>query len=315
MTIRPVDMPALRASLIEHYNKPTVVNWWKSRPSFPAMELFSDDEAARKIFSLNPSGAERRASEAEALAEAELFFVAAPMAELASEAAKSLPSFKVDEFDLPSPTGFLIFEKPIAKDTNYTGEDVYISGASWRTIDLGVDGPLLWFSFYVDFYRVWDDAVSAGKETPEQAAFQKANSPRFTYTTDGATLLRGPQDKRPNGVLNLWGKTIASTWLLMKQTLAEISQPTYTRADRRRLARRGAALDAVRVIELRRPRHSGPSGESDREYHHQWIVRGHWRQQWFPKREVHRPVWIAPHIKGPEGAPMLGGEKVHTWKR
>lgn len=315
MAIRPVDMPALRADLIEHYNQPTVIDWWKNTPRLPALELFSDEDATQKLFSLNPHGSERRASEAEALAEAELFFVTAPMAELASEAAKSLPSFKVAEFDLPSPTGFLIFEKPIAKDTNYDGNDVYISGASWRTIDLGADGPLLWFSFYVDVHRVWDDAAASGQESPEQAAFQKANSPRFTYSTDGATILHGPQDQRQQGVLNLWGKTIATAWLLMQQTLAEVSEPTYTRADRRRLARRGATPDAVRVIELRRPRGSGPSGESDREYHHQWIVRGHWRQHWYPKREVHRPVWIAPHIKGPDGAPMLGGEKVHTWKR
>jgi hypothetical protein len=69
------------------------------------------------------------------------------------------------------------------------------------------------------------------------------------------------------------------------------------------------------VIELRRPKTSSGPGDGDREYHHQWIVRGHWRQQWHPKRQVHRPVWIAPHIKGPEGAPLIGGEKVYALKR
>jgi hypothetical protein len=69
----------------------------------------------------------------------------------------------------------------------------------------------------------------------------------------------------------------------------------------------------VRVINLRRRAASTIAGQSDREYHHQWIVRGHWRDQWYASRGVHRPVWIAPHVKGPEGAPMLGGEKVHAW--
>jgi hypothetical protein len=44
-------------------------------------------------------------------------------------------------------------------------------------------------------------------------------------------------------------------------------------------------------------------------------VRGHWRQQWYPSIQDHRPVWIAPHRKGPEDAPMLGGEKVYQWSR
>jgi hypothetical protein len=29
-----------------------------------------------------------------------------------------------------------------------------------------------------------------------------------------------------------------------------------------------------------------------------WIVRGHWRNQWYQKDEVHRPKWIDPYWKG-----------------
>jgi hypothetical protein len=100
----------------------------------------------------------------------------------------------------------------------------------------------------------------------------------------------------------------------MQQTLAQTTEVHVDRAARKRLRRLGQEPTPVRVIELRRPAHSG-SGDGSREFHHQWIVRGHWRQQWYPAREVHRPVWIAPHIKGPEGAPLIGGEKVYAWKR
>jgi hypothetical protein len=34
-------------------------------------------------------------------------------------------------------------------------------------------------------------------------------------------------------------------------------------------------------------------------------------QAWGHRRELRRPVWISPHVKGPEGASMLGGEKVY----
>jgi hypothetical protein len=101
----------------------------------------------------------------------------------------------------------------------------------------------------------------------------------------------------------------------MAQTVVSVEDAQYDRAAKRRFQRQGCEPPRVRVITLRRLAGSAASHESDREYHHQWIVRGHWRQQWFPARQVHRPVWIAPHIKGPEGAPLLGGEKVYAWRR
>lgn len=119
---------------------------------------------------------------------------------------------------------------------------------------------------------------------------------------------------RPSHVAGHVLPVMLSAWLLMQQSLARITEAEPDRAARKRLRRIGQEPKPVRVIELRRPAHSG-SGDGSREFHHQWIVRGHWRQQWYPARQVHRPVWIAPHIKGPEGAPLIGGEKVYAWKR
>jgi hypothetical protein len=42
------------------------------------------------------------------------------------------------------------------------------------------------------------------------------------------------------------------------------------------------------------------------------VVRGHWRNQWYPSLNARRPLWIAPYLKGPDDAPLLGGEKVTT---
>jgi hypothetical protein len=103
--------------------------------------------------------------------------------------------------------------------------------------------------------------------------------------------------------------------LLMKQTLTEQHEAVPGRAARRRLERAGyREPPAVRIIRLRRIEHA-PGGHEDREYHVRWIVRGHWRNQWFPARQLHRPVWIAPHLKGPADAPLIGGEKVNVWNR
>lgn len=36
-----------------------------------------------------------------------------------------------------------------------------------------------------------------------------------------------------------------------------------------------------------------------------WIVRGHWRNQWYSKEEIHKPKWIDPHWKGAAGNEMI----------
>ncbi|CRK54608.1 conserved protein of unknown function [Rhodococcus sp. RD6.2] len=50
--------------------------------------------------------------------------------------------------------------------------------------------------------------------------------------------------------------------------------------------------------------------KATRTYSSRWVVRGHWRKQWFPSEDRHHPIWIATYIAGPEGAPIKSSEKV-----
>lgn len=116
-------------------------------------------------------------------------------------------------------------------------------------------------------------------------------------------------------------RTILATWLLMGQTLVRSEPMTAPRAARRRIERLDPVLDpTVRYIDLRRARTEPTDrpdgvGTSTREYRHRWIVRGHWRNQYYPSRNDHRPIWIDPHFAGPEGKPLLGGERVNVLRR
>lgn len=117
-------------------------------------------------------------------------------------------------------------------------------------------------------------------------------------------------------------RTILATWLLMGQTLVRSERLVAPRPARRRIARADPHLDpTVRYIALRHAR-AEPSERTDaeqrtssREYRHRWIVRGHWRNQWYPSRNDHRPIWIDPHLAGPEDKPLLGGERVNVLRR
>ena len=59
------------------------------------------------------------------------------------------------------------------------------------------------------------------------------------------------------------------------------------------VALRSSIREAVAV-----ERGEGPHWKS------RWLVRGHYRAQWYPSIQAHKVVWIAPYLKGPEGAPL-----------
>jgi hypothetical protein len=78
-----------------------------------------------------------------------------------------------------------------------------------------------------------------------------------------------------------------------------------TRADRRRLGRRPEDVPSISVITLRAAKHHKPEGDATPvDWQYRWLVRGHWRQQWYPSVEEHRLVWVMPHVKGPEDKPF-----------
>lgn len=114
-------------------------------------------------------------------------------------------------------------------------------------------------------------------------------------------------------------RLIVATWLLMGQS---ITAETRLRPQPAVLGATSAPppLTEVRYVELRtikRPPNQDPRGQSGagRVYRHSWLVRGHWRRQWYPSRGEHRPVWINPHLAGPDGAPLIGGERVNVLRR
>jgi hypothetical protein len=82
------------------------------------------------------------------------------------------------------------------------------------------------------------------------------------------------------------------------------------RALRRRLSREsGYDLDdEVHFVNLREPiweddyKGREPGEPVERDF--RWIVRGHYRAQWYPSEQAHQLIWIEPYLKGPDGAPI-----------
>jgi hypothetical protein len=99
---------------------------------------------------------------------------------------------------------------------------------------------------------------------------------------------------------------IVAMWLFMQQRILVTRQQRPSRA----VARRAKSFrddPVLRVIELRSREYQTVQREGEaehRDYSCQWIVRGHWRQQWYPSLGRHQPKWITPHVKGPSDAPL-----------
>lgn len=107
-------------------------------------------------------------------------------------------------------------------------------------------------------------------------------------------------------------------WLLTMQEVTTLDEAPLDRHVKKRMGRMNLP-QRVTVITLRRK--SGPrsEGESHVEWHHRWIVKGHWRQQ--PYKDpltggtYTKPIWINPYIKGPDDKPIIQTEKVYRLSR
>lgn len=97
---------------------------------------------------------------------------------------------------------------------------------------------------------------------------------------------------------------------LMSQRLATRVRVPTARHVRRRAERAGRKVPPyVDVVTLRRLHHEAIRTGQDRtaepvDWQWQWIVRGHWRNQWYPAESAHKPKFIESYVKGPEDRPL-----------
>lgn len=240
------------------------------------------------------------------LANAVLFYVTDEMCALVDTAAAQLPAeFEMSIDDPPATEGFVWLSGQIM-DHDTEGNRFDIRGFSWTSWPGGMR-----LAIYVE-----RDAMSDGlKRKLQILQFPDAfpiGSVDLNFNSAGVTWVSGmPGDADTGRPAYSW---IKAFWLLTRQPLAEQDAVLPDRAERRRAARQGRPEPPpVRLIRLRRQHGSYAGKGHPGQWYHQWVVRGHWRMQpWGPGRQYRRPVWISPFVKGPEGAPLLGGEKVYV---
>lgn len=93
---------------------------------------------------------------------------------------------------------------------------------------------------------------------------------------------------------------------LMSQKLATTVEYKTSSLARQMASRKNLAIQPfIKVVTLRRMEQDRPKGESQpRDWQWQWLVGGHWRNQWYEHDKVHRRIFIESYVKGPADKPL-----------
>lgn len=258
--------------------------------------------------------------------DAELYWISADMSELCYDASRDLPEVHLGRDLWPADVGFMVFATPLQlrsavwKNANDVSQEP-IRALAWHESEGGITVLL-----FTDTDAVVEATMQrVGSDITEERRGrlrQELHSRVGPITAAGGDWYDWTSPVRREDISGgiTAGVVLSTIWLLMGQrgvaTVATGVPEPKNRAARRRLRYDRPVLDRVRLVEIRAGSGNADaySGGKTREYRHRWMVKGHWRNQWFPSVGLHRPVWIAPYLKGRSDAPLLTGPKVNVWK-
>lgn len=210
-----------------------------------------------------------------------------------------------DRSMLPVDDGFVWFEEPstlIQQESKHP-----ISALSWTVFNR--DQQSNRNRQGVDFF-MWGRSSNTYALYPYQAQMWRFDEAIDLLVNDGHTAtLDGREPEIGNATHALRLQFFASFLTFINETITTRRVVEPSRAARRRFQSQTRQDDVqpIQVIELRRRQYETVEreGESEhRDYSCQWVVRGHWRNQWYPSQGRHQPKWITPYVKGPEDKPL-----------
>lgn len=278
-------------------------------------------DGARRLRAMPGTGPAQMATadaverEANLIRQASMWWVTSDMAAVAMDAARTLDPW-IPRQARPDPVGLLVWDGGLGP-AEWTAPDdtpveTLVDGVAWWTPSDQPDRLAIQVLTRPEQIR---DHLAPGWRDKPLFAVRTILLPVARPTDEISDRLPGWAD----GLISCLG----ATWLLMDQPML-VSQRPSDREPRRHGGRRPGEsdldADPVRVIDLRVRRVDDPApanGDGDgRTYRHRWVVSGHWRQQAHGTgRSERRRQWIAPYVKGKDGAPLIVATRVHRWRR
>jgi hypothetical protein len=211
-----------------------------------------------------------------------------PICQVLEIAQRGYPDGGLVEKDMPFSNGFAWLEHPF---------------------DIGLPNPVGALSWLLTYHT-----RSVGVPAIALVPWVFVPGTRFMGFADSVApkLVRWPFGERWSALpldVQPVARYFASLCMFMQQKILVASSIMAERHARKRLARQGFPHEPlIRVVELRRRepinKREAQENEDELEWSCQWIVRGHWRQQFYPSKHGTQPIWITPYVKGPPDKPL-----------
>ena len=216
----------------------------------------------------------------------EPYYVSAVLSHVLIGASEDYPTVPLLREDLPSQSGWVYFGSPLTLPG--IGEDnanIDITAIHWGAVN---GERMLW-----GYERRW------------QRMYPICNTP-WDY---GQTW--NEDDFHTNPEWRVGMKSIHRLWhtflAFIRQAIFIPARQKPLRAVSRRAMKKLAVHDPlIKVILLRKAQQASYDGGYSQgvEWACRWLVRGHWRQQWYSSTGVRRAIFISPYVKGPEDKPL-----------
>lgn len=290
------------------------------------------------------SGAQLAYNLSGALNTAQTFYVSDDMMTLNLKAGSNVPPTPFQYDDLPCDHGFVMLPR-VLKTTDIHGLTMTARAFAWITSSVnhvspmvpgGIEVPSVIIVYFCAKGDWREDGYLAKEhdEMPEyflgMPEFQMTHWQPLGFGDDWARdsgvrmgdvdLPAGAPDEASARTMIEWSAFMKSFFLLVKQKIAVLEHHSLDRGRARRLSRSALMPEGgdVQVVTLRKERPTSDDEIADGtpiEWSHRWIVSGHWRNQYYPSKGLHEPVWIEAYEKGPENKPLVIKDKVFVWKR
>lgn len=143
-----------------------------------------------------------------------------------------------------------------------------------------------------------------------------ADSSRVAFVAEFAPIQPGASPAFRAWAACEYSAPIESVGLSMLTAAAKFLDTDFVGKERASLPRhlrraaelgRRPPLPEINTVTLRRAWRDDdkPKGDGEpREWSCQWIVGGHWRNQWYPSKAEWKPKYIAPYLKGDPDKPL-----------
>lgn len=259
------------------------------------------------------------------------YFCARDIMDLLESTSSNMPDWTFRQEVLPAPEGLIWFARPASVNT--AEPTVVLRGLAWAIYydgdtdpDAGPDVRRMHYHHFdakglppsvkkitpfLVLYYLFTRNGSNSMVVPAQVLEWESGQSFMEVANEFSGM--GPEGEPMWRELDEYAvRFFAAFCTFIEQKIFVHSSERADRATRRRVDGLAAKMqvvteELVRVIALRKrvyPQNASHAAEEAVEWSCRWLVRGHWREQWYPSLGIHQPKWILPYVKGPEDKPL-----------